>query len=68
VVVIPAVGLSLLASVALVAGSDSVTLLFVGRLLAGISSGAVFGAGKSRGCSPSGARRREWLLISRTSC
>lgn len=45
VVVIPAVALSLLASVALVAGSDSVVLLFVGRLLAGISSGAVFGAG-----------------------
>ena len=43
--VIPAVALSLLASVALVAGSDSVVLLFVGRLLAGISSGAVFGAG-----------------------
>ncbi len=45
VVVIPAVALSLLASVALVAGADSVALLFVGRLLAGISSGAVFGAG-----------------------
>ncbi len=45
VVVIPAVALSLLASVALVAGSDSEALLFVGRLLAGISSGAVFGAG-----------------------
>lgn len=45
VVVIPAVALSLLASVALVAGADTVPLLFVGRLLAGISSGAVFGAG-----------------------
>jgi MFS family permease len=44
-VVMPAVGLSLLASVTLVAGANDVALLFVGRLLAGISSGAVFGAG-----------------------
>src|SRR4051795_12102034 len=40
-VVIAAAGLSLLASVALVAGSDRVALLFLGRLMAGISSGAV---------------------------
>lgn len=44
-VVIPAAGLSLVASLALVAGAHSVALLFVGRLLAGISSGIVFGAG-----------------------
>jgi predicted MFS family arabinose efflux permease len=44
-VVIPAVGLSLLASLTLVAGTNQVALLFVGRLLAGVSSGAVFGAG-----------------------
>lgn len=44
-VVLPGIVLSLLASIALVAGADSVALLFVGRLLAGVSSGAVFGAG-----------------------
>lgn len=44
-VVIPAAGLSLLASVTLVAGANDVAVLFVGRLLAGISAGAVFGAG-----------------------
>ncbi|MGI8414577.1 MAG: hypothetical protein ACR2QA_19235 [Solirubrobacteraceae bacterium] len=37
--------LSLVASLVLVAGADSVALLFVGRLLAGVSSGAVFSAG-----------------------
>jgi len=44
-VVIPAAGLSLVASLVLVAGADSVALLFVGRLLAGVTSGIVFGAG-----------------------
>ena len=44
-VVIPAAALSLLASVTLVAGAHTVALLFAGRLLAGVSSGAVFGAG-----------------------
>lgn len=44
-VVIAAAALSLVASVALVAGAQSVGLLFVGRLLAGVSSGAAFGAG-----------------------
>ena len=44
-VVIAAAGLSLLASAALVAGADSVALLFLGRLMAGVSSGAVFAAG-----------------------
>jgi MFS family permease len=44
-VVIAAVGLSLLASAVLVAGADRVALLFVGRLMAGVSSGAVFAAG-----------------------
>ena len=36
---------SLLASVALIAGAHALTLLFVGRLLAGVSSGAAFGVG-----------------------
>lgn len=44
-VVMPAAGLSLAASLALVAGAHSVALLFVGRLMAGVSSGAVFAAG-----------------------
>ncbi len=44
VVVIPAAALSLLASVALAAGGHSLWLLFVGRFLAGVSSGAAFGA------------------------
>lgn len=44
VVVIPAAALSLLASVALAAGGHSPWLLFVGRFLAGVSSGAAFGA------------------------
>lgn len=43
--VVPAAGLSLVASVALVAGARSVALLFLGRLLAGVSSGTVFAAG-----------------------
>lgn len=46
-VVIPAAWLSLLASLVLIAGADSVTLLFLGRLLAGVSSGAMFAAGTS---------------------
>jgi predicted MFS family arabinose efflux permease len=45
VVVLPAAGLSLVATLALVAGGRSVALLFLGRLLMGLSSGAVFGAG-----------------------
>ncbi len=44
-VVVPAAVLSLAASVFLLAGAHGVALLFVGRLLAGVSSGAVFGAG-----------------------
>ncbi len=44
VVVIPAAALSLLASVALAAGGHRLWLLFVGRFLAGVSSGAAFGA------------------------
>ncbi|MGZ6693340.1 MAG: MFS transporter [Solirubrobacteraceae bacterium] len=44
-VVIPAAALSLAASLTLVAGAHTVALLFLGRLLAGVSSGAVFGAG-----------------------
>lgn len=46
-VVIPAAALSLVASVALVAGAHIVVLVFVGRLLAGVSSGVVFGAGSA---------------------
>jgi MFS family permease len=44
-VVLPAAALSLVSSLVLVAGAHSVALLVAGRLLAGISSGAVFGAG-----------------------
>src|SRR4051794_21613693 len=44
-VVVPAAALSLTASVVLVAGAHSVALLCAGRLLAGLSSGGVFGAG-----------------------
>jgi MFS family permease len=44
-VVIPAAALSLVASLTLVAGAHTVALLFLGRLLAGVSAGAVFGAG-----------------------
>jgi MFS family permease len=45
VVVLPAVALSLVASVVLMVGEHSVALLFLGRLLAGVSSGVVFGCG-----------------------
>ena len=44
-VVIPAVATSLLASLLLIAARWGVAPLFAGRLLAGMSSGAVFGAG-----------------------
>lgn len=44
VVVIPAAALSLVASVALATGGHTLWLLFVGRFLAGVSSGAAFGA------------------------
>jgi MFS family permease len=44
-VVVPAVVLSLLASLVLVLGADIVALLFLGRFLAGVSSGIVFAAG-----------------------
>ncbi len=44
-VVVPAAALSLTASLALIAGSHGLTLLFAGRLLAGVSSGAAFAAG-----------------------
>jgi hypothetical protein len=44
-IVIPAAALSLLASLTLVAGAHTVAVLFVGRLLAGVGAGAVFGAG-----------------------
>jgi hypothetical protein len=40
-----AAAISLLASVSLMAGSGALALLFVGRLLAGVSSGAAFGVG-----------------------
>ncbi len=40
-----AAAISLLASVSLIAGSDALALLFIGRLLAGVSSGAAFGVG-----------------------
>jgi MFS family permease len=44
-VVLPAAGLSLLATLTLAAAGRSVAMLFLGRLLMGLSSGAVFGAG-----------------------
>jgi MFS family permease len=44
-VVVPAASLSLAASVVLAVGADDVALLFLGRLMAGMSAGAVFGAG-----------------------
>jgi MFS family permease len=42
---ISAAALSLLASLVLIAGAHRLALLFVGRLLAGLSSGAAFGVG-----------------------
>lgn len=42
---VSAAALSLLASVSLIGGGDAPGLLFVGRLLAGVSSGAAFGVG-----------------------
>jgi MFS family permease len=72
-VVIPAAGLSLVASTVLVAGAHSVALLFVGRLLAGVSSGAVFAAGTAwvrelsvapvGTASPNGAARRAAIAM-----
>ncbi|MDA8397159.1 MAG: MFS transporter [Actinomycetota bacterium] len=46
-VVIPAAVLSFVATLALIAGGHSEGLLFLGRFLAGVSSGAVFGAGSA---------------------
>src|SRR5919201_1741013 len=43
-VVVPAAWLGVAASALLVAGAHHVALLFAGRLLAGVTSGAVFGA------------------------
>src|ERR687887_1810626 len=44
-VVLPAAALALVASVTLLAAGHTVALLFAGRLLVGVSAGAVFGAG-----------------------
>jgi hypothetical protein len=44
-VVVPAAGLSLAASLLLAAGGHHIELLCLGRLLAGVTSGAVFSAG-----------------------
>jgi MFS family permease len=44
-VVGPAAGLSVVASSTLAAGGDHLALLFAGRLMAGVTSGVVFGAG-----------------------
>lgn len=44
-VVVPAVALSLLGTLSLIAGADTVPLLFAGRLLVGFATGAVFAAG-----------------------
>ncbi len=44
-VILASAWISLLASLALISGNDSIPVLFVGRLLAGLGSGAAFGAG-----------------------
>ena len=44
-VVVPAAWLSLAATLVLAAAGHSIALLFAGRLLAGVSSGAMFSAG-----------------------
>src|SRR5205085_961557 len=44
-VVVPAAALSFVATLALVVAGHHVALLFLGRLLAGVSNGAAFGAG-----------------------
>lgn len=44
-VVVPAAAVSLISSAVLAAAGHQVALLFAGRLLAGVSSGAAFGAG-----------------------
>src|SRR4029077_196921 len=44
-VVVPAAWLSLVATLVLAAAGPSIALLFAGRLLAGVSSGAMFSAG-----------------------
>ena len=44
-VVVPAAAISLVSSAVLAAAGHQVALLFAGRLLAGVSSGAAFGAG-----------------------
>ena len=44
-IVTVAAGLSLASSLVMMAGANSVTLLFVGRFVAGLSSGAAFAAG-----------------------
>jgi hypothetical protein len=72
-IVIAAAGLSLLASAALVAGADHVALLFLGRLMTGVSSGAVFSAGTAwlrelsvapvGTATPSGAARRAAIAM-----
>jgi predicted MFS family arabinose efflux permease len=61
IVVIPAAILALVASLALVAGAHHVPMLFAGRLLAGISAGAVFAAGTAwlRELTPAAADGRD---------
>ena len=44
-VIVPAALLAIVADVAIIAGADDVALLFAGRLLTGISTGAAFAAG-----------------------
>ncbi|WP_375493676.1 MFS transporter [uncultured Jatrophihabitans sp.] len=68
VVVRPAVVTSLLATVLLMAGQDSVPLLYAGRVAAGLASGAIFAAGTawvkelSASSSAAGARRAALAL------
>jgi MFS family permease len=72
-IVIAAVGLSLFASVVLIAGADNAALLSLGRLMAGVSSGAVFAAGTAwlreislapmGTATPNGAARRAAIAM-----
>jgi MFS family permease len=66
-VVIPAAGLSLAGSLVLVAGSEHIPLLFVGRLLTGLSNGAAFAAGTAwlRECSQSPLGESDELTAAR---
>lgn len=72
-VVIPAAVLSVLASATLAAGAERVSLLFLGRLLAGVSSGIVFSAGtawlrETSTGSPAAVARRAAIAMTAGFC